>query len=607
MAIVELDKVTLYGAASQKAEIIDRLQDLGCVHLVILSAGEGVAAPGGVSADCHRAVTYLKSCPEQRRQVRRPEQFDREKVVSDALETERRERELVDERDDLRGAIEDVEPWGDFSLPPGGEIGGMRFWFFVLRIHDVDKLAKLAQERTAREFIWREVARDLQNAYVVLLSEHEPEGVPGQLAKLDPRPLSQLQARLEEVEEELEELHHQRIGLTRWLELLANAMDRADDAAARRFAARQTLDRARVFAMQGWAPCEAAEGIRRFAEENGLAVTVEAPGPADEPPTLLQNSERLAGGEGLVTFYKTPEYRAWDPSAVAYFSFAVFFAMIMADAGYGAVIGLLAACYWKRMGQTQSGRHGRTVLGTVVVFAVVYGVLCGSYFGFAPSPESFLGELRILDAQSQELMMPLTIVVGVVHLSLANVVMAWLRRGRASALSSLGWVAVMAGGTVGGIGVFGSVGESLAGQLTRVGAALLVGGLAAVFLFSSDRPILSLSLKNHVFRVLDGLKGLAGLSGLFGDVLSYLRLFALGLSSAKLAETFNSLAKGPWDSAGFGVLAAIAIMFLGHTLNLLLSIMSGVVHGLRLNCIEFFKWSLPEEGYLFTAFAKKAR
>ena len=105
--------------------------------------------------------------------------------------------------------------------------------------------------------------------------------------------------------------------------------------------------------------------------------------------------------------------------------------------------------------------------------------------------------------------------------------------------------------------------------------------------------------------MIEGLQGLTGLSGLFGDVLSYLRLFALGLSSAKLAETFNNLGASAWDEAGFGVIAAIGIVLLGHTLNILLSIMSGVVHGLRLNCIEFFKWSLPDEGYLFRPFAKK--
>ncbi|MFV1967459.1 MAG: hypothetical protein ACC628_18675 [Pirellulaceae bacterium] len=235
------------------------------------------------------------------------------------------------------------------------------------------------------------------------------------------------------------------------------------------------------------------------------------------------------------------------------------------------------------------------------------GVLCGSYFGWSPSAESFLGSLRLLDASSQAVMMPLTIVIGVVHLSVANLAMAWVKVGKASALSSLGWVAVMAGATAGGIGVFGNAADDTAARLTDIGAGLLAGGLAAVFLFSSDRPLLSLSLKNHVLRVVDGFQGLTGISGLFGDVLSYLRLFALGLSSAKLAETFNSLARDAWDDAGFGVIAAIGILLLGHTLNLLLGIMSGVVHGLRLNCIEFFKWSLPGEGYLFTTFAKKGK
>ena len=204
-------------------------------------------------------------------------------------------------------------------------------------------------------------------------------------------------------------------------------------------------------------------------------------------------------------------------------------------------------------------------------------------------------------------MMPLTIVIGVIHLSLANLVSAWLARGKATALASLGWVAVMVGGTLAGIGTMADVSERAAGGLTQVGAILLVGGLVAVFLCSSQRPWRSLSIKNHLLRIVDGLQGLTGVSGLFGDVLSYLRLFALGLSGGKLSATFNELGANAWDSAGFGVIGAIAIVLLGHTLNLLLSIMSGVVHGLRLNCIEFFKWGLPEEGYSFQAFAAKAR
>ena len=116
-------------------------------------------------------------------------------------------------------------------------------------------------------------------------SAGEPEEVPGRLVKLDPRPLSQLELRREEVEEQLEELHHRRVGLTRWRSQLSGALDRQDDAAARQDATRRTLDRERVFALRGWSPRHSAERIRRFATANELACTIEPPAAGDEPPT----------------------------------------------------------------------------------------------------------------------------------------------------------------------------------------------------------------------------------------------------------------------------------------------------------------------------------
>ena len=90
-------------------------------------------------------------------------------------------------------------------------------------------------------------------------------------------------------------------------------------------------------------------------------------------------------------------------------------------------------------------------------------------------------------------------------------------------------------------------------------------------------------------------------------MLSYLRLFTLGLASSQLAATFNEIAGETIDKLpGIGLLAAILILVVGHGLNFLLAVIGGVVHGLRLNCIEFFNWSLPEEGYPFQAFCKKA-
>ena len=108
-----------------------------------------------------------------------------------------------------------------------------------------------------------------------------------------------------------------------------------------------------------------------------------------------------------------------------------------------------------------------------------------------------------------------------------------------------------------------------------------------------------------IMRILDGLQGVTGITKIFGDILSYLRLFALGLAGASLSITFNNLAMQAREIDGPGLLFSLLILLLGHSLNLLLSLMSAVVHGLRLNVIEFFNWGLSDEGYPFKAFSKK--
>ena len=129
--------------------------------------------------------------------------------------------------------------------------------------------------------------------------------------------------------------------------------------------------------------------------------------------------------------------------------------------------------------------------------------------------------------------------------------------------------------------------------------------LLLVLLFSSEHPF-SFAPKALGGRFLEGLKSLTEISKVFGDVLSYLRLFALGLAAIKLAEAFNSLAASSFALRGAGVLLGILILVVGHAINLVMGIMGGVVHGLRLNVIEFFNWSLPEEGARYRAFSRKA-
>jgi V/A-type H+/Na+-transporting ATPase subunit I len=437
---------------------------------------------------------------------------------------------------------------------------------------------------------------------VVVVAGDQPTGMPVPPVPLEPRSLATLRRRLEQVERELEALDYRRIGLTLHTDALSEALAEADDRAARQRAAQRTLERDQLFAVQGWAPRTRAEALRQFAADHRLALTIEPPGPQDKPPTLLDNPPPLRGGEGLVTFYMTPEYHMWDPSKAVLFAFAVFFAMIFADAGYGLLLGIILLAVWTRLGRTAGGRGFRGVMLALVIFSIIYGVLVGSYFGVIPPAGSWLASLHILHAEDQGLMMWIAIGVGAMHLAYANLVTAWRRGHSATALSALGWAAIILGGFCVGLG------NSFPGltPLVSVGwGGLALGGLLVLF-FTSERPF-SLAPKLLFGRLVDGVKGALELPKAFGDVLSYLRLFALGLASVKLAEAFNELAMASFAAKGAWVVLGLLVLLAGHAINFSMGIMGGVVHGLRLNLIEFFNWSLPEEGQRFEALAKRAK
>jgi V/A-type H+/Na+-transporting ATPase subunit I len=595
MAIVALSKVTLYGPAAEKDAVLDGLQSLGCVHLSNLRPdATEAAAPEPSYPDARQALQYLQDSPVRRRTSRQKEKLDIEAVVKEVLEVRDRSRSLAEERGQLRKSIADLGPWGDFEPQEWAKEGALRFWFYMVPHYQMRHLDTITLP-------WRVVARDHRFAYVVVIAADQPAGMPVPMVPLDLRSLSKVRARLEQVERELEELDYRRIGLTSHRDALRENLNEADDRAARQRAGLRALERDQVFAVQGWAASERVSALRQFAAEQKLALTIAGPGPQDTPPTLLENPPALRGGEGLVEFYMTPAYRLWDPSKAVFFAFAAFFAMIFSDAGYAVLLGIILLAMWRRMGRTASGRGLRDVMLALVIFSIVYGILVGTYFGVGPPAGSWLASLHVLDANNQRLMMWISIGVGTAHLVYANLVTVWWRRHSLTALSALGWAAIILGGFCVGLGKS----YTELSSLSSVGLWGVALGGPLVLLFTSERPF-SLAPAHLFGRLLDGLKGVTGLSKAFGDVLSYLRLFALGLASIKLAEAFNGLAVTSFAFKGVGLLLGLLVLLVGHVINFAMGIMSGVVHGLRLNLIEFFNWSLPEEGEVFRAFEKKA-
>jgi V/A-type H+/Na+-transporting ATPase subunit I len=618
MAIVKLRKLTLYGRTEHRDQVLLDLQQLGCMHLIDLPGKPAGSVPGNdADAQPRQALKYLVACPEQRPPATHGIDYDPHSLTSEALANAEAQRRLRDEAEELRSEIKTIVPWGDFQLPAPEQLGGQRFWFYRLTHNQRKQFSPTGYSVR--------VSSDNQYEYWLVIAPDEPVNLPVKPVTLDPRSLSELRGRLEWVENELESLHLARIAMTRWSAMLSADIAATEDLRERHHAAMKVLGEAEIFAIQGWVAESSIPALSELAAKRQLALTIIAPAPGDTPPTLFKNPQWIAGAEGAVTFYMTPSYRAWDPTWVMYLSFSLFFAMIMADAGYGIWMGVMLLLLGRRLASDEGQRRLLSLAIFMSVITTIYGVIIGSYFGFSPPADSLLGHLVWRSGErsimeDRETMMFISAAIGVCHLSLANLISAWQRRGTGRALSHIGWVLSLLGGLLIAVAklprpaVIPWLAEQLSYSAATVnsvvantGITCLISGLFAIFLFTSERPVFSTRLSDWLWRPLEGLLGLTNISKAFGDALSYLRLFALGLASAQLAITFNSLAEDVSQVRGIGLFLGLMVFIAGHTLNFVLGIVGGVVHGLRLNCIEFFGWSLTDEGYPFQAFRTKAK
>ncbi|WP_114416526.1 V-type ATP synthase subunit I [Marinospirillum perlucidum] len=586
MSILQLKKVSLIGLTQQKMQLLDELQELSLLHVVPLRKTQRNRDQQEEAANpelLKRSLQYLLSCPNKRRQVTREKNFNLNQVLQ-AVEHNRRERlALQEKRDFLEKRIEDLEPWGDFILPDPQELNHQKLWFYLLPNYRTRELEELTLP-------WMVVHRDNRHTYLVVLAEEEPEAnrLPVPRTHTGDQPLSQLQEDLEETLVALEATEANREALTRWIYRLQLNIANTDNLALLQEVADQTLDYDEIFALQGWIAERNLEQLRHFCQEQGLVLLEEDASAEEIPPTLLDNPEQLQGGQEVVNFFQTPNYHSWDPSRVVFFSFVSFFAIIMSDVGYSLLLGAILLWKWKALGKTLTHRRLRTLGVALTGAGVLWGLLVGSYFG-APPPLPWLAHLKVLDLNDFDAMMTLSIVIGAAHLLLANLIMAWVRRHSLQSWASLGWALAVVAALTGWLQGF-ALGHWLALGL----------GLAAVLLFSAP------GREWRWGNLISGLLALTNITKIFGDVLSYLRLFALGLASASLAITFNQLAADVVAAMpGLGLLLQMLILLVGHLLNFVLTVVSGVIHGLRLNLIEFYNWSLADEGYPFQPFAKQ--
>ncbi|UTW47727.1 V-type ATP synthase subunit I [Bacterioplanoides sp. SCSIO 12839] len=599
MSIVRLKKVTLVGRNQDKQNIVAALQGFGELHIIDKdkpnSAHDLELSPKAQKA--YQAIHFLQRTSNPRRALKHARHFDFDRVVAEVLALKDQIRDVADRLEALNDRIVTMKAWGDFNFPPESYVDHFRFWFYRLPVKHRAALEQLSLP-------WKIVGNQHHELYVVLVSADEPDSqiLPVAREHLGSLPLSTLLEQREQTELRLEELQVRRQQLCRYLPQLQMDLDQANNRALFQYVLQQTqdidtdndpaltLNSASLFLLKAWLPVKNLMALTQLSQQQGFAFVAEDPQADDSPPTLLQPVKGFRAGADLASVYQLPDYRSWDPSVHLYLSFTLFFAMILSDAGYAVLLGGFLALSWKRLSASMA-----SLLRFMLSGAAVWGVMVGSYFGYEAPPDSFLAPLKIIDLNNYDAMMTLSVLIGVCHIVIANLSMAWnYRHERQKYIPALGWIGICLGGC--------AIWLQPAVIPTAAVYGLLAVSVMGLLGFSSDRPVNS--IPSALLRLTDGLLKLTGLSKLFGDVLSYMRLFALGLASASLALTFNNLAHSAYQSdSGLSLVTGTLIFLAGHIINLALGIMSGVVHGLRLNFIEFYNWGEPGEGYAFSRFS----
>ena len=345
-----------------------------------------------------------------------------------------------------------------------------------------------------------------------------------------------------------------------------------------------------LFALQGWVPSLRAESLSDNLTERNITAAVEVLPVEEEeqPPTLIEYPRWARPIKALFDMLGTlPGYREYDVSSFFMVALPLFAAMLIGDGGYGAVlfIGLLVGY---KKASSALGPNFTQLLIIVGAVSLLWGFLCGSFFGFVlykpPIPVNMTDKSRFM-------LMQISFIMGAIHLSIAQLWQAFKIFPDLRFLNKVGW-AIFVWGMLGVVQMF-----VLSAEMTwsTPWPYLLIGGTVLAILFNSP--------SKNIFKMV--LLGVANyplsMLGAFSDIISYVRLMAVGLASGVLASSFNDLAlnSGSW-------LIAAPTLILGHSLNLGLAMIALFAHGVRLNMLEFSNnLGMQWIGYSYKPFSKK--
>lgn len=563
--IVPMLKIYVAARSRDRQRLLEAIRDLGAIHLV-------PADPAQAVADEHTAeqIQALQRALQVLYGIEPHEERPELSAVEAAQEVLHIEHQNVEQGNRLAALhheIEQLDLWGNVRLQQIEELrqAGVEVQFYAVPDHDLAAIVADCVTVVGEQPDGRAVVATASRGGGAELPEsavHLP---------LPPRDAPAIREEAAQIDAGLKAAHRRLAALAHAVPQMHAELDRLQKQAEFVVAQRGGLTQDQLFAVEGWIPAERGQTLAGELGKTGIPAAVHWREPAEDeqPPTLIRSPAWARPVEGLFQILGTVAgYREFDVSVPFLIALPIFTAMLISDGGYGAVL-LLALTFGYRKLAPALGTQFTHLLILVSIAALIWGGLCATFFGVTVYPPVIAVDMS---EASRTFMMRLCFWMGAIHLSLAQLWPAVGLFPDLRFLNKVGW-AVFIWGMLGVVQMF--VLKTPLGWDTPWPYLLLTGAALAILFCQPSWNVAKMILIGFANFPLSMLSA-------FSDVISYVRLMAVGLASSVLGVSFNEMARGidAWP-------LAVLVLVFGHGLNLGLAMIAMFAHGVRLNMLEF--------------------
>lgn len=493
----------------------------------------------------------------------------------------------------LEKLADEVAPWGNYSLEDIARLSeqGVAMRFFMAQPAAFDKIVEEAMDGVTIA----EVGRTQSAVYfAVVTTDNSAVVIDGQevrLPQMDSAALRKEVERLNAEDKALDVLFSRAAASS---ELIAGECGKLKEQlqGLKVGAMAQREADGRLLILEGWAEAETAQKVDALLEEYPNLIFERRDATIDDDaPVKLKNNKFARLFELIGAMYALPKYGTIDLTAIFGPFYMLFFAICLCDAGYGLVLLSVGLALLFKGGE--SLRQAAWLSIVCASAAVAFGFYANSFFGMAIS--DYAPVIKFLDFQQD--FFSISLAIGVFQILVGMAINIWMKAklfGFTSTFGILGWFIILLSGVLAlGLPMFDLAIPGFDASSPAFYGAMGVGAVLMLLLNNMKRnPLINLGA---------GLwDAYNNITGLLSDVLSYIRLFAIGLSGGVLAQVFNSLAMGlsglaegvdgsAWYVVAAQIVAASIILLIGHGINLFMSAISSFVHPMRLTFVEFYK------------------